>query len=149
MYFGPVRGPRFWINLVFGPVRSGLTKNPKITVCRTGPKTDPDWTDLDQTVPFWFGPRSGILDQIGLGPIIPPMMMSRSAGWPGAVLRGGEMGGRAGSGGCRTIGRSGNHGDGKIDGQGGHGSESFLRTSILTRGLSLGRSLRFWLDRGS
>nr|GFA15102.1 hypothetical protein [Tanacetum cinerariifolium] len=35
--------------------------------CRTGPKTDPDWTDPDKTIPFWSGPWSGILDQIDLG----------------------------------------------------------------------------------
>nr|GEZ52179.1 hypothetical protein [Tanacetum cinerariifolium] len=32
----------------------------------TGPKTDLDRIDPDRTVPFWSGPRSGILDQFGL-----------------------------------------------------------------------------------
>nr|GEW42532.1 transposase (putative), gypsy type [Tanacetum cinerariifolium] len=46
-----------------GSVWSDHTKNPKIMPCRTGPKTDPD-----RTVPFRSGPRSGVLDQLGLGP---------------------------------------------------------------------------------
>nr|GEX47949.1 hypothetical protein [Tanacetum cinerariifolium] len=41
-----------------------------------------------------------------------------SAGWPAAVSRGGETGGRASRGGGRTRGRSGNQGDGRIDHQG-------------------------------
>ncbi|GKA89426.1 reverse transcriptase domain-containing protein [Tanacetum coccineum] len=50
---------------------------------------------------------------------MPPTMTTRSAGRPAAASRGGGMGGRAGSGGGRTRGRSGNQGDGRIDGQGG------------------------------
>nr|GEX81538.1 hypothetical protein [Tanacetum cinerariifolium] len=39
--------------------------------CRTGPdRTDPDRTNPDRTVPFRSGPRSGFLDQIGLGPVL-------------------------------------------------------------------------------
>ncbi|GKE83108.1 hypothetical protein Tco_1553108, partial [Tanacetum coccineum] len=50
--------------------------------------------------------------------IIPPTMTTRSANRPTAASRGGGMGGRAGSGGGRTRGRSGDQGDGRIDGQG-------------------------------
>nr|GEW01268.1 putative reverse transcriptase domain-containing protein [Tanacetum cinerariifolium] len=51
---------------------------------------------------------------------MPPMMTTRSAGWPAVASRGRAMGGRAGSGGGgRTRGHSGNQGDGRIDGQGG------------------------------
>nr|GEV19416.1 hypothetical protein [Tanacetum cinerariifolium] len=50
---------------------------------------------------------------------MPPTMTTRSAGRPAVASRGGGMGGRAGSGGDRTRGRFGNHGDGRIDGQGG------------------------------
>ncbi|GJS82458.1 hypothetical protein Tco_0748999 [Tanacetum coccineum] len=48
-----------------------------------------------------------------------PTMTTRSAGRPAVASRGGGTGGRAGSGGARTRGRSGDQGDGKIDGQGG------------------------------
>ncbi|GKA59529.1 reverse transcriptase domain-containing protein, partial [Tanacetum coccineum] len=51
--------------------------------------------------------------------IMPPIMMTQSAGQPTATSRGGETGGRAGKGGGRTRGRSGDQGDGRIDGQGG------------------------------
>ncbi|GJT87292.1 reverse transcriptase domain-containing protein [Tanacetum coccineum] len=58
---------------------------------------------------------------------MPPMMTIRSAGRPAAASRGGGTGGRAGRGGGRTRGRSGDQGDGRIDGQdgqvGGQGSE--------------------------
>nr|GEX28791.1 reverse transcriptase domain-containing protein [Tanacetum cinerariifolium] len=58
---------------------------------------------------------------------MPPTMTTRSAGWPTATSRGRGTGGRAGSGGGRTRGRSVDHGDGKIDGHGvqvgGQGSE--------------------------
>ncbi|GKF29266.1 hypothetical protein Tco_0095608, partial [Tanacetum coccineum] len=50
---------------------------------------------------------------------MPPMMMTRSAGQPVAALRGGGTGGRAGRGGGRTRGCSGDQGYGRIDGQGG------------------------------
>nr|GFA11311.1 RNA-directed DNA polymerase, eukaryota [Tanacetum cinerariifolium] len=43
-------------------LRSGLTKNPKIMACRTGPDRRPT-----RTGPFRSGPRYGVLDQIGLG----------------------------------------------------------------------------------
>ncbi|GJT88311.1 putative reverse transcriptase domain-containing protein [Tanacetum coccineum] len=50
---------------------------------------------------------------------MPPTMTTRSAGRPAAASRGGGTGGRAGRGGGRTRGRSGDQGDGRIDGQGG------------------------------
>ncbi|GJV76566.1 hypothetical protein Tco_1508150 [Tanacetum coccineum] len=46
-------------------------------------------------------------------------MTTRSAGRPAAASREGGTGGRAGRGGVRTRGRSGDQGDGRIDGQGG------------------------------
>ncbi|GKA01148.1 putative reverse transcriptase domain-containing protein [Tanacetum coccineum] len=49
---------------------------------------------------------------------MPPTMTTQSAGRPVAVSRGGGTGRRAGSGG-RTRSRSGDQGDGRIDGQGG------------------------------
>ncbi|GJZ30779.1 hypothetical protein Tco_0575826, partial [Tanacetum coccineum] len=56
-----------------------------------------------------------------------PTMMTRSAGRPTAASRGGGTGGRAGRGGGRTRVRSGDQGDGRIDGQdgqiGGQGSK--------------------------
>nr|GEW74607.1 reverse transcriptase domain-containing protein [Tanacetum cinerariifolium] len=56
-----------------------------------------------------------------------PRVMTRSAGWPIVASRVGGTGGRAGRGGGRTKGRSGDQGDGRIDGQGrevgGHGRE--------------------------
>nr|GEU79459.1 hypothetical protein [Tanacetum cinerariifolium] len=52
--------------------------------------------------------------------IMPPTMMTQSAGRPAATSRGRGAGGRAGSGGGgRTRGHSGDQGDGRIDGQGG------------------------------
>ncbi|GJY31178.1 putative reverse transcriptase domain-containing protein [Tanacetum coccineum] len=48
-----------------------------------------------------------------------PTMTTQSASRPAATSRGGGTGGRAGSGGGRTKGRSGDQGDGRIDGQGG------------------------------
>nr|GFD28552.1 hypothetical protein [Tanacetum cinerariifolium] len=58
---------------------------------------------------------------------MPPKMMTRSAGRPAATSRGGETGGRTSRCGGKTIGRSGNQGNSKIDGQGdkvgGQGSE--------------------------
>ncbi|GJS25249.1 reverse transcriptase domain-containing protein [Tanacetum coccineum] len=51
--------------------------------------------------------------------IMPPTMMTRSAGRPTVASRGGGMGGRAGSGGGRTRGHSGDQGDGRDDGLGG------------------------------
>ncbi|GJS23723.1 hypothetical protein Tco_0452355 [Tanacetum coccineum] len=51
--------------------------------------------------------------------IMPPRVMTRSTGWPAVIPRGGGMGGRASRGGGRTRGRSGDHGNGRIDGQGG------------------------------
>ncbi|GKD28967.1 putative reverse transcriptase domain-containing protein [Tanacetum coccineum] len=48
-----------------------------------------------------------------------PTMMTRSAGRPATASRGGGTGRRASSGGSRTRGRSGDQGDGRIDGQGG------------------------------
>ncbi|GKA14059.1 hypothetical protein Tco_0693705 [Tanacetum coccineum] len=51
--------------------------------------------------------------------IMPPRMMTQSAGRPAAASRGGGTGGRAGRGGGRTGGRSGDQGNGRIDGQGG------------------------------
>ncbi|GKE53493.1 reverse transcriptase domain-containing protein, partial [Tanacetum coccineum] len=50
---------------------------------------------------------------------MPPTMMTQSVGRPAAASRGGGMGVRAGSGGGRTRGSSGNQGDGRVDGQGG------------------------------
>ncbi|GKE92446.1 hypothetical protein Tco_1573541, partial [Tanacetum coccineum] len=50
---------------------------------------------------------------------MPPIMMTQSASRPAAASRGRGMGGRAGSGGGRTRGHSGDQGDGRIDGQGG------------------------------
>nr|GEW13624.1 reverse transcriptase domain-containing protein [Tanacetum cinerariifolium] len=43
------------------------------------------------------------------------------AGQPATASQGGETGGRAGRGGCRTRGRSSDHGEGRIDGQGDQG----------------------------
>ncbi|GJY47011.1 putative reverse transcriptase domain-containing protein [Tanacetum coccineum] len=51
--------------------------------------------------------------------IMSPTMTTQSAGRPAAASRGGGTGGRASSGGGRTKGRSGDQGDGRIDGQGG------------------------------
>ncbi|GJS62661.1 reverse transcriptase domain-containing protein [Tanacetum coccineum] len=50
---------------------------------------------------------------------MPPTMTTQSVGRPAAASRGGGMGVRAGSGGGRTRGSSGNQGDGRVDGQGG------------------------------
>ncbi|GKF23316.1 hypothetical protein Tco_0075638, partial [Tanacetum coccineum] len=50
---------------------------------------------------------------------MPPTMMTRSAGRPTVASRGGGMGERAGSGGGRTRGHSGDQGDGRDDGLGG------------------------------
>nr|GEV35300.1 hypothetical protein [Tanacetum cinerariifolium] len=54
-------------------------------------------------------------------------MTTRSAGRPAAASRGGETGGRAGRGGDRIKGRSGDQGNGRIDGQcgqvGGQGDQ--------------------------
>ncbi|GJU74116.1 putative reverse transcriptase domain-containing protein [Tanacetum coccineum] len=50
---------------------------------------------------------------------MPPMMTTRSAGWPAAASRGGGTGGRAGRSGGRTRGHYGDQGNGRIDGQGG------------------------------
>ncbi|GJY18967.1 reverse transcriptase domain-containing protein [Tanacetum coccineum] len=59
--------------------------------------------------------------------IMPPRMTTRSAGRAIATLRGGRTGGRTSRGGGRTRGRSGDQGDGRIDGQsgqvGGQGTE--------------------------
>ncbi|GJR94814.1 reverse transcriptase domain-containing protein, partial [Tanacetum coccineum] len=51
--------------------------------------------------------------------IMPPRMMTQSAGRATAAPRGGRTGGRTGRGGGRTRGRSGDPGNGGIDGQGG------------------------------
>ncbi|GJX12515.1 reverse transcriptase domain-containing protein [Tanacetum coccineum] len=50
---------------------------------------------------------------------MPPTMMTRSAGRPAATSRGGGTGGRAGIGGGRTRGHSGDQGEDRMDGQGG------------------------------
>ncbi|GKA96984.1 putative reverse transcriptase domain-containing protein [Tanacetum coccineum] len=50
---------------------------------------------------------------------MPLTMTTRSAGQPVAASRRGGTGGRAGRGGGKTRGRSGDQGDGRIDGQGG------------------------------
>ncbi|GJR04752.1 hypothetical protein Tco_0527736 [Tanacetum coccineum] len=50
---------------------------------------------------------------------MPPTMTTQSANWPVAASRGGGAGGRASSGGGRTRVRSGDQGNGRIDGQGG------------------------------
>ncbi|GKD28196.1 putative nucleotidyltransferase, ribonuclease H [Tanacetum coccineum] len=50
-----------------------------------------------------------------------PTMTTRSAGRPAAASRGWGTGGRAGSGGGRTRGHSGDQGDGRIDGDQGRG----------------------------
>ncbi|GKF14948.1 hypothetical protein Tco_0056410 [Tanacetum coccineum] len=54
---------------------------------------------------------------------MPPRMTTRSAGRPAAASRGGGTCGRAGRGGGRTGGRSGDQGNGRIDGLGGQGNE--------------------------
>ncbi|GJV61004.1 reverse transcriptase domain-containing protein [Tanacetum coccineum] len=58
---------------------------------------------------------------------MPPRMMTRSAGRATATPRGGRTGGRTGRGGGKTIGRSSDQGNGRIDSQGsqvgGQGSE--------------------------
>nr|GEU62544.1 hypothetical protein [Tanacetum cinerariifolium] len=51
--------------------------------------------------------------------IMPPTMMTRSAGWLAAASRGRGTGGRAGSSGGRTRGRYGNQGNSTNDGSGG------------------------------
>ncbi|GJT06515.1 hypothetical protein Tco_0840977 [Tanacetum coccineum] len=51
--------------------------------------------------------------------IMPPRMMTRSAGRATATPRGGRTGRRTGRGCGRTRGRSGDQGNGRIDGQGG------------------------------
>ncbi|GKB41321.1 reverse transcriptase domain-containing protein [Tanacetum coccineum] len=51
--------------------------------------------------------------------IMPPRMTTQSAGRATAAPQGGRMGGRTGRGCGRTRGRSGNQGNGRIDGQGG------------------------------
>ncbi|GKC04030.1 hypothetical protein Tco_0995640 [Tanacetum coccineum] len=51
--------------------------------------------------------------------IMPPRMMTRSAGRVTAAPRGGRTGGRTSRGGGKTRGRSGDQGNGGIDGQGG------------------------------
>ncbi|GJT72892.1 putative reverse transcriptase domain-containing protein [Tanacetum coccineum] len=51
--------------------------------------------------------------------IMPPRMMTRSAGRATAAPRRGRTGGQTGRGGGRTRGRSGDQGNGRIDGQGG------------------------------
>ncbi|GJU01667.1 hypothetical protein Tco_1112005 [Tanacetum coccineum] len=51
--------------------------------------------------------------------IIPPRMTTRSAGRATSAPRGGRTGRRTGKGDCRTRGRSGDQGNGRIDGQGG------------------------------
>ncbi|GKD01870.1 hypothetical protein Tco_1172144 [Tanacetum coccineum] len=51
--------------------------------------------------------------------IMPPRVITRSAGRPATAPRGGGTGGRASRGGGRTRGRSGDQGNGRIDGQGG------------------------------
>ncbi|GJU77008.1 reverse transcriptase domain-containing protein [Tanacetum coccineum] len=48
---------------------------------------------------------------------MPPRMMTQSAGWVTAAPRGGRTGGRTGREGDSTRGRSGNQGNGRIDGQ--------------------------------
>ncbi|GKE41051.1 hypothetical protein Tco_1464456 [Tanacetum coccineum] len=62
-----------------------------------------------------------------------PTMTTHSAGQPADASRGGGMGGRVSSGGGRNRGRSGDQGDGRIDGQGGQvggqGSEEFLASN--------------------
>ncbi|GKF49124.1 reverse transcriptase domain-containing protein, partial [Tanacetum coccineum] len=85
---------------------------------------------------------------------MPPRMRTQSDGRPAAVSQGGEIGGRAGRGGGRTGGRSGDQGSGKIDGQGGQGSEATkvevtrmvgiktVMPSMTTSGVMLGMSLR-------
>ncbi|GJV06755.1 putative reverse transcriptase domain-containing protein [Tanacetum coccineum] len=59
--------------------------------------------------------------------IMPPRVMTQSAGWPATASRGGGTGEQAGSGGGRTRGHSGNQGNGRDDGLsgqvGGQGSE--------------------------
>ncbi|GKD38025.1 hypothetical protein Tco_1258232, partial [Tanacetum coccineum] len=51
--------------------------------------------------------------------IMPPRVMTQSAGRPAAAPQGGGTGGRASRGGGRTRGRSSDQGNGRIDGQGG------------------------------
>ncbi|GJS29773.1 hypothetical protein Tco_0490393 [Tanacetum coccineum] len=50
---------------------------------------------------------------------MPPRMTTGSATWATAAPRGGRTCGQTGRGGGRTRGRSGDQGDGRIDGQGG------------------------------
>ncbi|GKA71114.1 hypothetical protein Tco_0777253, partial [Tanacetum coccineum] len=75
---------------------------------------------------FMMGAKEACQDSNSIQ-IMPPTMMTRSIGQLAAVSRGGGTGGRAGKGGGRTRGRSGDQGDGRIDGQcgqvGGQGSE--------------------------
>ncbi|GKB62868.1 hypothetical protein Tco_0919054 [Tanacetum coccineum] len=51
--------------------------------------------------------------------IMSPRMTTQSVGRPAAASRGGGTGGRACRGGGRNVSRSGDQGNGRIDGQGG------------------------------
>ncbi|GKE15630.1 reverse transcriptase domain-containing protein [Tanacetum coccineum] len=72
--------------------------------------------------------------------IMPPMMTTRSVGRPAAASRGGGTGGRAGSGDGRTRGRSGNQGDGRINGQGGQIGGQGTQVGDQGRGQGNGRN---------
>ncbi|GJS22342.1 putative reverse transcriptase domain-containing protein [Tanacetum coccineum] len=71
---------------------------------------------------------------------MPPTMTTRSAGQPAAASRGGGTGRRAGSGGGRTRGRSGDQGDGRIDGQGGQVGGQGTQVGDQDRGQGNGRN---------
>ncbi|GJR22650.1 hypothetical protein Tco_0971177 [Tanacetum coccineum] len=67
---------------------------------------------------LWIEKMESVQDMSGCE-ILPPRMMTRSAGRPAIASRGGGTGGRAGRGGGRTRGQSGDQGNGGNDGQGG------------------------------
>ncbi|GJY93547.1 hypothetical protein Tco_0509329 [Tanacetum coccineum] len=63
--------------------------------------------------------------------IIPPRMMTRSAGRATDIPRGEMTGGRTCRGGGRTRVRSGNQGNGRIDGQGGQGDDKNQNGNVV------------------
>ncbi|GKB29211.1 hypothetical protein Tco_0868612 [Tanacetum coccineum] len=93
-----------------------------------------------------FPPRQGVTDwyqsKVIENQIMPPRMMTRSAGRPVAASLGRGMGRQAGRGGGRTGGRSSDQGNGRIDGQGGQvgGQGSEVNDGDQGRGQGNGRN---------
>ncbi|GJZ65714.1 hypothetical protein Tco_0622410 [Tanacetum coccineum] len=71
---------------------------------------------------------------------MPPTMTTQSANWPVAASRGGGAGGRASSGGGRTRVRSGDQGNGRIDGQGGQVGDQGTQVGNQGKGQGNGRN---------